>query len=423
MLTSAVEWPKRAKLTDALARKLEFTLQGQHVVRDTELPGFRLVVGKTAKTWSAQRDVRDGKERVRTERKTFGRVDALSCRDARQQARAWLGEPMAARLAATNGSSSNGNGAANARNGVITLRTAWERYLTSHLEPKVERRERSPRTVEAMQHDIEKHLAAWLDLPLASIGKERVADRHEQMVKTSGPVAADNCFRYFRAVYRFARRKMDGGEHLPQEPTTALDFVKRQGKKRAMRPEEFPRWYAQLQALPNPVRREFYLFQLLSGSRPDALKRARWEHLDESRRVLHFPDPKGGPRRAFDLALSTPMLECLARAKEAGRIAYPDKARTWIFPGRSPRGHIRNTQQRQRRPEDARFHFGVELRKTWRGVAQAAGVGPDDRRVLLNHASSEVHDVYLDPAAILGHLVECQERISKRMVELLTNGA
>ena len=59
---------------------------------------------------------------------------------------------------------------------------------------------------------------------------------------------------------------------------------------------ELAGWYKQLKALPNPIRRAFHLFMLLSASRPDALRRARWEHVDWDRRVLHVPDPKGGAR-------------------------------------------------------------------------------------------------------------------------------
>lgn len=34
-------------------------------------------------------------------------------------------------------------------------------------------------------------------------------------------------------------------------------------------------WFTQLAALKNPVRREFHLFMLLSGHRPEAIRKAR----------------------------------------------------------------------------------------------------------------------------------------------------
>jgi hypothetical protein len=39
-------------------------------------------------------------------------------------------------------------------------------------------------------------------------------------------------------------------------------------------------WLKELHALPNPLRREFHLLTLLSGSRPTALKNVRIEHID-----------------------------------------------------------------------------------------------------------------------------------------------
>ena len=72
--------------------------------------------------------------------------------------------------------------------------------------------------------------------------------------------------------------------------------------------KDLPRWFAELENVGNPIRREFHLISLLSGSRPDALKKARWEHLNVKRRTLHIPKPKGGERKAFDIPLSRAML-------------------------------------------------------------------------------------------------------------------
>lgn len=61
---------------------------------------------------------------------------------------------------------------------------------------------------------------------------------------------------------------------------------------------DLPGWFAQLKCVPNPVRREFDLLTLLSGSRPDALSKARWSDLKLKRRALDIPEPKGGARAA-----------------------------------------------------------------------------------------------------------------------------
>jgi integrase len=92
--------------------------------------------------------------------------------------------------------------------------------------------------------------------------------------------------------------------------------------------------------LPNLVRREFHLFTLFSAMRPDALTRARWEHLNVGKRVLCVPDPKGGKQRAFDLPLSQAVLRCLWRTRTAGRHLHGHEAHEWIFPSAAPCGHI-----------------------------------------------------------------------------------
>jgi integrase len=84
---------------------------------------------------------------------------------------------------------------------------------------------------------------------------------------------------------------------------------------------ELQAWFGELAKVANPIRREFHLFTLLSGSRPDALSKARVQDINFKRRTLHLPSPKGGSKRAFDIPLSRPMVRCLVRAIRAGRVA------------------------------------------------------------------------------------------------------
>jgi integrase len=109
-------------------------------------------------------------------------------------------------------------------------------------------------------------------------------------------------------------------------PVSIVDFNPEKRRQTGMGPQDLGVWHAQLMRLPNPVRREFHLFMLLSGSRPDALSKARWEHLDLTRRALHVPKPKGGEKRAFNIPLSREMIRCLWRVRRAARQMYPAQA-------------------------------------------------------------------------------------------------
>ena len=274
--------PSRMRLTDKSVRSLPFADEGQYSVADTELPGFVFVVGKRAKTYTARAEVQTLGRR-RSLRKALGRFGEITTREARSRALRW-------KVDISNGSARPTTG--------VTLRQAWDRYRESHLE----RQGRSPRTIDDYRASLERLLVDWLDIPLARLSEDAalVADRHDEITQRHGPASANHAMRALRAVYRYARKRMD--RTLPPEhPASAVDFNPEFRRDTALLPEEFPRWWAQLHALPNPIRREFHLFCLLSGSRPGALSRAQWEHLDGEARTLHFPDPKGGPSRAFDI--------------------------------------------------------------------------------------------------------------------------
>ncbi len=306
----------REHLTNESVERLPLTENGQYRVLDDEIPGFWVVVGATAKTYTAQAAVNG-----RTVRKALGRHGAITARDARRLAREWLGQAAAGEVVSKSR---------------LTLRQGWARFR-EHLLAKG----RSPRTLEAYEWAW-KHVGDWLDTPLARLSDDPdlVAQRHQTITARSGPVAANRVMRAVRSVYRFAhKRRLDRG--LPSEhPCAAVDWNSERRRDTALSPETAPRWYEQLSRFENLVRREFHWFTLLSGARPGSLKRAKWEHLDVRRRILHFPDPKGGPARAFDLPLSREMLRSLARVRRAGRAKHVAHAKVWIFPAATPTGHI-----------------------------------------------------------------------------------
>ena len=136
--------------------------------------------------------------------------------------------------------------------------------------------------------------------------------------------------------------------------------------------------------LENPVRREFHLFMLLSGSRPTALRAIKPNHIDFRRRTLHVTKPKGGSKRAFDIPLSREMILCLARAIRFGGEMYPLQAREWVFPADSESGHLAETKE----DRSELSKWGNDLRQTFRTIATAAGVSEIDAKLLMNQLHS-----------------------------------
>jgi integrase len=377
---------------------------GQRVVRDAELPGFFVLVGKTTKTFMVQGDLRaDGKRQ--SMRVKVGEVGKLQTREARAKAKRILGaiadgvdprpKPPVEKAVAPPSSDP-------------TLRHAWTTYRESHMR----RKGRSEGTVASYTDHFERLLKDWLDEPLSKFGDNPglLKQRHDQMTIDNGPYIANGAMRSFRAIYNHARKAARG---LPAEnPVLAVDWNPERRRDTGMGIADLAGWWAELQALDNPVRREFHLFLLLSGSRPDPIKRARLEHVDLRRRILHVPKPKGGEERAFDIPLSREMVRCLIRTVRLGRAIYPEQARIWLFPADSEAGHL--VEHKEDRKDLSKW--GGDLRQTYRTIGQAAGVSEVDMHLLMNHSLPNVNVGYITRhKLLLDHLRKQQQAISGLM--------
>jgi hypothetical protein len=395
-------YPKSANLTDQLVRRLPFTARGQAKVRDEECKGLLLVIGMDTKTFSAKVErVVDGFREYGYA--SFGSFDPdapdhVGVKDARKAAAKWIADYK------------NGAKVA-AKRGGTTLKEAWARY-----KARLEAKGRSPTTIEWYREYIEDGpLKEWLDTQLVSITPERAAALHTRATRKHGPYRANGAMRTLRAVYNYAKLKVDRA--LTQIDVTMLvEWNAEKRRNTGMGLGRLPAWGRQLAALENPVRREFHLLCLLSGSRPDALSKGEWGHVSVARRVLHIPAPKGGDERAFDIPLSRPMLYCLVRARRAGRILHRDQAQRFIFPALSEAGHL--TEWREER--EALSKFGTDLRQSFKTMSVECGVGRLEAKILMNHKiDRDVHDGYTTTPELREHLHKCQARISAGMMARL----
>jgi integrase len=390
--------PKIA-LTDKSIADLTAPSIGQYIVRDVELAGFFVLVGKRKKTFMVQADLRTAGAR-QSMRVKIGLAGEMTARKARAAAMEVLGkiargeDPRARALEEIPKTPSE-----------PTLREAWQRYREAHLE----RKGRSAQTINGYADHVERLMADMLDVSLGEFGHnpKLVIDRHEKVSKANGPYMANSCMRTLRAIYNHARKSC---RTLPAEnPVNALDWNAERRRDTAMGIKELPGWFAQARVL-FPLRREFHLFLILSGSRPSAIKQARLDHLDFVRRILHIPKPKGGEHKAFDIPLSRGMCRCLIRAIRIGRMFYPDQAEDWLFPADSESGHlIEHKEERENLSK-----WGNDLRQTYRTVGQIAGVPDLDMHLLMNHSVPGVNAGYITRAKLLSdHLRGQQEKISR----------
>jgi integrase len=204
---------------------------------------------------------------------------------------------------------------------------------------------------------------------------------------------------------------------LPSDnPADAIDWNEEKRRDTGMGISDLKGWFLELAGLDNPVRREFHLFTLLSGSRPAALQEIRPDLIDFRRRTLHISTPNGGKKRAFDIPLSRQMVLCLIRAIRFGKEMHPSQAQEWIFPADSASGHIAETKE----DRDELSKWGNDLRQTFRTIATAAGVSEIDAKLLMNHAMPGVNAGYITRHKLLhDHLRRQQQLISSAVFAAL----
>ena len=402
----------KISLSDRTVLHLTPSASGRYAVRDQDLRGFSVVVGAKRKTFTVQGEFwEDGKRFAKTV--SIGHAGELSVREARIKARAVLTKIVSGELQREEAAKAAKAAALAVQTPVqnkgVTLRQAWERYRSAHME----RKERSEATIRGYADHVERLLADWLDTPLQEIGEDpaRVAERHDRLTRENGPSAGNGAMRTLRAVYNHARKSH---RNLPPEnPTLAVDWNAEKRRDTAMGVSDVPAWFDQAQRLRHPVRREFHLFTLLSGSRPGALLQARVEHVNFRERVLHIPRPKGGAKRAFDIPLSRPMMRCLIRAMRAGRALLPHEARTWLFVGESEAGHMVEHKEDRR----VLAKWGNDLRQTYRTLGAEADLSEIDMHLLMNHSLPGVNAGYITRAKLLStHLRAGQEKLSALIV-------
>jgi len=387
-------------LTDRSLSDLAPPKTGRYLARDTELGGFFVQVGKRTKTFMVQGDLRV-KGKRETVRMKIGEAQQTKTRAARAAAMEILGkiargiDPRTRTEPAAKEPEQIGP----------TLKGAWERYRDAHMK----RKGRDARTIENYRDHVERLMQDWQDLPLIDLAADprKVVRRHDTITLANGPYIANGCMRTLRAIYNHARK---GCRALPADnPVDAVDWNKERRRDTALGLAELKTWFNEAAALTHPIRREFHLFILLSGSRPDAIKRAKPEHIDFRRRTLHIPKPKGGEDKAFDIPLSRAMCRCLARARRLGLMIHPKAAAEWVFPADSESGHMAAHKEQRHKLSK----WGNDLRQTYRTVGQIAGVPDLDMHLLMNHSVPGVNAGYITRAKLLtDHLRSQQEKIS-----------
>ncbi|MEM6623781.1 MAG: integrase family protein [Pseudomonadota bacterium] len=394
------------RLTEARIRSLAY--EGKpSVVRDAKVTGLLVAVNKTGKSYKVQRDLWQGqrgrRKLVKTVRQTLGGTDEMTLDDARSRALAVLDQIK--RGIDPNAPAPDASGDA----GTWTVRRMYEEYTADMLA-----RDCAQRTVDDMMVRLDRYLPKWADLSIANVRRSMAREEHRRITRDHGPRSANQALRDFRAGYNFALKVVDDPDSLPGNPVAAVTFNKERASNRVIMPDDLPDWWARVQALPNPLRRDMHLLGLLSGLRPGNLVSLRREWVNLDARAISIPRMKSG--RSFDLPLSARMVEVVGRTLSASEVLFPGSE--WLFPTRSSKtSEVIATQvwKEKALPSET----GHILRHTYRTIAQREGIDHVNARLLLDHTVPGIDGVYIHESALFDKLLAEQERMTAATFALL----
>ena len=390
----------------------------QRTFWDTKVPGLGLKVGKRARTFVFQRDV-EGRSRM----VSLGRLDegdppftpaAARTLALKVAAHADQGLDEALRIARGEPDAQEVEEAREPgleRWQTVTLREAMEVHVSA-----MRKKRRVERSIVDFQADIERYLGDWLDRPLVSIEPEECDARHTTISERNGPVVANKAMKNLRAAWR-STRKMH--RQLPEHPVGGVTMNKVNRRREPIAWSALPAYWAQVEALGNPVRRDLRHFMLLTGLRSTDAKTLRWEEVNLTDEPIEHspgvtippgcvyrPRPKGGEDRAFTAPLSSFVLEMLARRRLENRMGFGDDE-GWAFPTHDEDGrvtHVRETKEvRDMRGPDGKYlrspngtirkesimPSAHRLRDTFATACREAGVPRMETKALMNHRLPE----------------------------------
>ena len=351
----------RLKLTErSLGRIRAPDPSGRQVIYwDEDTRGFGVLAsGKTnTRSYIAQRTLPNGRDR----RVTVAAVGELPLAEARQCATDLLVDMR------------RGLDPKAARRGAATLRQILDSYLEA-------RKALRPRTVGFYREAVHKHLADWLDLPLRDITPDMVEQKHRDVGKHAGKVAANSAMRTLRALWNHAATRD------PALPTNPVRRLQRQWfpaprRIRYVKAEQLPAFFAAVNALPNPIHRDYLLLLLFTGLRRREAASLTWEDVDLHQRVIRLPASRTKANRALDLPMSDPVFAIFMERQRLGRAPH-------VFPSNSKSGHIAEPKFPLKLvAKETGIQVSVhDLRRTFITVAEFVDISPLAMKALVNHS-------------------------------------
>jgi integrase len=318
--------PRRVNFTKRLLEDLTPPERGQRAVYDTHARGLCLLITPTgSKTF-----YRYGRIDGRPQRVRVGTFPDVSIENARR---------VVAKLSGEIADGKDPAAERRARRETPTLGEIFDRFLSEYAKI-VKRSWREDK------RQFDTHLAGWRSRRLRDIRKSDVRTLHAKL-GGEHPTAANRLLALLSRLFTYAAElDLYGGEN----PAARIKKFAEHSRSRFLNADEVARFWAAVEAEPNPVLRDFFKVALLTGGRRSAVLAMKWVdlNLDAARWTITAADSKSG--REIALPLPPAVVAILRNRRTA-------TAGPWVFPSAVRKGrHV------------------VEPRSAWTKIRTAAGL-------------------------------------------------
>jgi integrase len=312
------------KLTNSFVSTLPFPSKGQAFYRDSSLPGFGLRVTPARRTYIVEARVNGVVRRI-----TLGDQAKMTATVARAKALKLLAQMAAGKDPTAEKAKKKIAG--------VTLQEVLDHYLSA--------RNIRPNTRRAYRYIFPRCLGDWMDLPVASITREMVVQRHLDLRRptrqgTSGETQANQVMRILGTVLNFAAAnyEIDGKPIILVNPVKKLSYNRQwypDRRRQTIIPDhKLADWYDAVISLRHKKIRDYLLLLLFTGLRRIEGATLRWEDVDFQSKVITIRAEIAKNKKEHRLPMSD-FLEALLKERHLEK-----DSSEFVFPGRGACGHI-----------------------------------------------------------------------------------
>lgn len=374
-------------------------------VHDSKATGLQIrVTSSGAKTFSLYRRTKGGEP----ERITLGQYPNMTIEQARKQAAQYnlvieSGEnPAKAKRKARTAADSE-----------LTLRQAFDRYVSDYLTPH------GKKTSADMQNNFARYLGDvpdgikkthgverskpkgavnWEKRKLTAIESSEVRRLMNSLKDEIGAHTANRTLELLRAVYnKMIEWKLYAGDN----PCQGLAKFKLQTRERFLTGEELPQFFVALSQVENSDFRDFILMSLTTGARKANVLAMKWDDIDFDNTIWTVPGELSKNGTPLTIPLTSVTIQVLEGRKEAATIEKDgdkEMKSVWVFPApRSASGHMENPKKhwtallKAAKLENLRLH---DLRRSLGSWAAMSGASLTIIGRALGHKSVDATQIY-----------------------------